>query len=64
MFSKSTRETLEKKKKISGKFIRKFIKKTNKPQSKAPTYPNRVPVGRDFEMPCCFWKCHLFRLYQ
>ena len=63
MFSKSTRETLEKKK-ISGKFIRKFIKKKNKPQSRAPTYLNSVPVGRDFEMPCCFWKCNLFKLYQ
>ena len=61
MFSKSTRETLEKK--ISGKFIGEFIKK-NKPQSKAPTYLNSVPVGRDFEMPCCFWKSHLFKLYQ
>ena len=62
MFSKSTRETLEKKN--IWKVYKRVYQKKNKPQSKAPTYLNSVPVGRDFEMPCCFWKSHLFKLYQ
>ena len=40
MFSKSTRETLEKKK-ISGKFIRKFIKKKTNPKVR----PRLIRIG-------------------
>ena len=51
MFSKSTRATLEKIKKFSGKFIRKFIKKPPQKtkQTKGLIYLNSVSIDKHFQ---------------
>ena len=50
MFSKSTRATLEKIKKFSGKSITKFIKKKKKKnKTNGFTYLNSVSIDIDFE---------------